>query len=301
VSTESINPDTADLDTLESEALVRALASDHEGAVRAVERAAPQIAAAVERVTERLQRGGRLLYAGAGTSGRLAYLDSSELTPTFSWPAERARVAMAGGREAVFKAVEGAEDDREMGKRDLLALEVSADDVVIGIAASGGTPYVLGALEAGRSVGALTVGLSNNADAPVLECDCPILLETGAEVISGSTRLKAGTAQKIGLNTLSSAVMVRLHKVYGNLMVDLQATNAKLRKRAVRLTQLATDASSEAATAALEGCGWHVKTAIVMLRAGLEASAARALVERVGGDVRAALDAVASATRTLEP
>lgn len=290
MTTESINPDTANLDSLETIELVRALADDQLSAVAAVQRAAPQLAEAVNRVAERLSHGGRLLYAGAGTSGRLAYLDSSELTPTFSWPSDRVGVAMAGGRGAVFQAVEGAEDDRSMGRQDMIALNVSNLDAVIGIAASGGTPYVLGALEAARSVGALTVGFSNNADAAVLSaCDCPVLLETGAEVISGSTRLKAGTAQKIALNTLSSAVMVRLGKVYGNLMVDLQATNLKLKKRAVRLTQLATDANETDATTALEASDWQVKTAIVMLRRNVDAVSARAVLDQHAGSVRGAL------------
>ena len=169
-------------------------------------------------------------------------------------------------------------------------LEITSLDVLIGIAASGGTPYVLGALNAARAAGALTIGISNNAGGLILEhCDCAILLETGAEIISGSTRLKAGTAQKIALNTISSAVMVRLHKVYGNLMVDVQATNAKLRKRAVRLTQLASDASETAATAALEACDWHVKTAIVMLRKNLSTLEAKSLLNGCDGSVRAAL------------
>jgi N-acetylmuramic acid 6-phosphate etherase len=293
MTTESINPDTANLDSLETEALVRVFADDQLNAVLAVQRAAKQLAAAVDGVAARLARGGRLVYAGAGTSGRLAYLDSSELTPTFSWSPDRARVAMAGGQGAVFKAVEGAEDDQEMGARDVTALEVTDADVLIGIAASGGTPYVLGALGAARAAGALTVGFSNNPDAPVLHaCDLPVLLETGAEVISGSTRLKAGTAQKIALNTLSSAVMVRLHKVYGNLMVDLQATNLKLRRRAERLTRLATNAEPSAVTAALEACGWHVKTAIVMLRRSITANAARDLLDRFEGSVRNALEAM---------
>ena len=289
-TTESINPLSADLDLLPTEALVRAFADDQLNAVAAVQRAVPQIVVAVERIAERLARGGRLLYAGAGTSGRLAYLDSSELTPTFGWPPERVGVAMAGGRGAVFKAVEGAEDDFDLGWRDLHTLEVSESDALIGIAASGMTPYVLGALKAAISVGALTIGLSNNANALVLEhCDCAVLLETGAEIISGSTRLKAGTAQKIALNTLSSAVMVRLHKVYGNLMVDVQATNLKLRKRAVRLTQTASLASEADATAALEACDWHVKTAIVMLCKNLSVLEAKSLLEAYSGSVRAAL------------
>ncbi len=290
-TTESINPLTADLDLLNPLELVRVITEDQRNAVEAVLRAQEQIARAVELGALRLARGGRLLYAGAGTSGRLSYLDSSELTPTFSWPSDRARVAMAGGQSAVFKAVEGAEDDFEAGQRDVLALEPTADDVLIGIAASGSTPYVLGALEAGLKCGALRIAISNNADAPILQlADVPIVLETGAEVISGSTRLKAGTAQKIALNTLSTALMVRLHKVYGNLMIDLKATNQKLIARAVRLTILATDKSELEVRAALEACDWHIKTAIVMLKRNWGAQQARAALELHSGHIRSTLD-----------
>jgi N-acetylmuramic acid 6-phosphate etherase len=290
MTTESINPLTQDLDLLPTSDLVLTIAQDQENAVAAVLAARGQIAKAVDLASERLAAGGRLLYAGAGTSGRLAYLDSSELTPTFGWLPERAVVAMAGGKQAVFKAVEGAEDDFAMGKADVVALAPTAQDVLIGIAASGGTPYVLGALEAAQEVGALRIGLSNNPNAAVLEAsDVPILLETGAEAISGSTRLKAGTAQKIALNTLSSSIMVRLNKVYGNLMVDVQATNQKLVARAVRLTCLATEASPDIAKAALEQSGWHVKTAIVMLKKSLGAPQARSLLESVQGSVRQAI------------
>ncbi len=288
--TESINEATKNLDLLGTTALVQTLVADHENAVQAVLQASSNIALAVDQAAARLAQGGRLLYAGAGTSGRLAYLDSSELTPTFGWSKELALVAMAGGQSAVFQAVEGAEDDFAAGQQDIFNLQANARDVVIGIAASGGTPYVLGALEAAKIVGALRIGLSNNANAKVLEhADIPVLLETGAEVISGSTRLKAGTAQKIALNTLSSAIMVRLHKVYGNLMVDLQATNIKLVARAVRLTRLATNATDEAATTALQDCNYHVKTAIVMLLKNVTAPEAQNLLEQTKGNVRAAI------------
>jgi N-acetylmuramic acid 6-phosphate etherase len=291
VNTESINPKTQDLDLMPTQDLVFALAQDQEKAVAAVLTAQSQIAKAVDLATERLAAGGRLLYVGAGTSGRLAYLDSSELPPTFGWSPERAVVAMAGGQQAVFQAVEGAEDDFEMGKRDFLALKPTPQDVLIGIAASGATPYVLGALAAAQDTGTLRIGIANNAHAPVLVASTvPILLETGAEAISGSTRLKAGTAQKIALNTISSSIMVRLNKVYGNLMVDVQATNKKLVARAMRLTQLVTLAEEERVQAALEACGWHVKTAIVMLKKSIGAAEAKALLESVSGSVRAALE-----------
>jgi N-acetylmuramic acid 6-phosphate etherase len=289
-STESINPSTQNLDLLEPRELVSTFIEDQFNAVQAVKNAAPEIARAVELTVSRLELGGRLIYAGAGTSGRLAFLDAAELIPTFSWSKSRALVAMAGGNGAVFNAVEGAEDNFDQGRDDVLALEPTKNDVVIAIAASGTTPYALGALEAARSVGALRIGISNNPNAPILEqADVGILLETGAEVISGSTRLKAGTAQKIALNTFSSSVMVRLHKVYGNLMVDLQATNIKLVKRAVRLTVLATNKTETQATEALESCGYHIKTAIVMLERQLNAEKAQALLEQHQGNVRACL------------
>jgi N-acetylmuramic acid 6-phosphate etherase len=288
----------AQLDRHDSRALVAAIAGDQSRAVQAVLEAGPQLAHAVEAALPRLRAGGRLLYAGAGTSGRLGVLDSVELLPTFSWPSARACALMAGGPSAMYLAVEGAEDDREQGARDLLALAPQPHDVVIGLAASGTTPYVLGVLQAAREAGALTIGIANNAGTPVLAAaDCPVLLDTGPEVVSGSTRLKAGTAQKIALNTLSTALMVRLHKVYGNLMVDLRATNAKLRARALRLTQLAAGADEASARAALQACEGHVKTAIVMLRAGLDPAQARARLEAAEGSVEQALGVAARPER----
>jgi N-acetylmuramic acid 6-phosphate etherase len=290
LSTESINPNTQNLDLLKPHDLVSTFIEDQFNAVQAVKNAAPEIARAVELAVTRLERGGRLIYAGAGTSGRLAFLDAAELIPTFSWSKSRALVAMAGGNGAVFNAVEGAEDSFDQGRSDVLAFTPTANDVVLAIAASGTTPYALGALEAAKSVGALSIGISNNPSAPILEqAEVGILLETGAEVISGSTRLKAGTAQKIALNTFSSSVMVRLHKVHGNLMVDLQATNIKLVKRAIRLTVLATNKTETQATEALEHCGYHIKTAIVMLERQLNAEQSQRLLEQNSGNVRACL------------
>lgn len=290
LSTETVNPQYQDLDTWDTPHLVQALVEDQLGAVEAVRRAIGPIAQAADRASRRLRQGGRLIYAGAGTSGRLGFLDSAELPPTFSWPPERSLVCIAGGERAIRQAVEGAEDDLEAGRRDFLAHRPTAQDVVIALAASGTTPYPQGVLLAAGEVGALRIGIANNPDTPVLRLsEVAIALETGPEVISGSTRLKAGTAQKIALNALSSAIMVRLGKVYGNLMVDLQATNTKLLARAVRLTIAATGASEEAAKAALEASGWQVKTAIVMLRKGLNPEAAREVLSRVDGDVRLAL------------
>jgi len=285
-------PDTRhpDLDLYATEQLVGAFTDDQVHAAQVVHAARAQLARAVDAAAPRLARGGRLIYVGAGTSGRLGLLDSVELWPTFTWPKERALALLAGGRDALFVAVEGAEDDRPQGAADVRAVAPTTDDVVIGLAASGATPYVLGALEAARAAGALTIGLANNPGAPVAAAaEVGITLDTGSEVISGSTRLKAGTAQKIALNTLSSAIMVRLHKVYGNLMVDVMPTNAKLYRRAIALTVRATGASDADAKAALESCRYRVKVAIVMLRRGLAAPAAETALAAVHGNVRAAL------------
>ena len=270
--------------------LVDALIGDQDAAVAAVSVAAPQIAAAVTAAVPRIEAGGRLVYVGAGTSGRLGLLDSVELCPTFSWPRERAIALLAGGHTAIYQAVEGAEDNRALGAADIAAAAIGANDVVLLLAASGTTPYVLGALHAARDAGALTIGIVNNPGTPVAdEAEIGITLDTGAETISGSTRLKAGTAQKIALNTFSSALMVRLHKVYGNLMVDVQPTNAKLVRRTVRLTMHATGADEAAARAVLEACGHSVKVAIVAIRLNCSASTARDRLDAARGSVRAAL------------
>ena len=277
-----------DLDLYPVEQLVAALVDDQFWAVEAVRLASPEIAAAITAALPRIAAGGRLRDVGAGTSGRLGVLDSVELNPTFSWPPERAVAILAGGAGAMFVAVEGAEDDVQQGERDVLALQPQVNDVVILLAASGATPYVLAA----RTAGALTIGIANNVDAPVAhEAQCGIVLDTGTEVISGSTRLKAGTAQKITLNTISSALMVGLHKTYGNLMVDLKPTNAKLIWRAVRLTMHATGASEMQARAVLEQCHYHVKVAIVALIKKINTNQAQALLAGADGSVRAALAA----------
>lgn len=290
LKTETPALDHAQLDQYPTTELVNALVDDQLNAVNAVRAAAPRLAAAVTAAVPRMEAGGRLIYVGAGTSGRLGLLDSVELYPTFSWPHGRAVALLAGGSDAMFVAVEGAEDDIVQGAADLHSVNVMANDVVLLIAASGATPYVLGALRAARAAGALTIGLANNTDAPIaLEAEIGITLDTGAEIISGSTRLKAGTSQKIALNSFSSALMVRLNKVYGNLMVDLKATNAKLVRRAIRLTSFATGADEEAARAVLEQCDFHVKTAIVALSKQTGVEEARALLETARGSVRQAL------------
>jgi N-acetylmuramic acid 6-phosphate etherase len=252
----------------------------------------PDIARAVDAALPRLRAGGRLIYVGAGTSVRLGVLDAVELGPTFGWPAERARALMAGGDPAMYVAVEGAEDDASQAAEDLHRLGPGEHDVVIGVAASGRTPYVLGALQHARACGALTIGIASNPGSPLAAAaEVGITLDTGPEVISGSTRLKAGTAQKIALNTLSSALMVRLHKVFGNLMVDLRASNAKLIARAERLTVLATGCAPERARDELSQCGWHVKTAIVAIDRDVDVAQAARLLDAAGGDTWAVLSA----------
>ncbi|MVN87126.1 N-acetylmuramic acid 6-phosphate etherase [Deinococcus sp. HMF7620] len=288
--TEAVHPGHTNLDQLELPALVQALADDQLGAVQAARAAAPQLARAAEAALLGLERGGRLLYAGAGTSGRLGVLDASELPPTFSWPETRAVAVIAGGERAIRHATEGAEDDEAAGERDLLALCPGPDDVLIAVAASGTTPWVLGALRAARGASTLTIGLANNPGTPLLAAaDCPVLLDTGPELISGSTRLKAGTAQKIALNTLSSALMVRLGKVYGNLMVDLRASNAKLEARALRLVMHGAGADEASARAALSAAGGQVKLALVSLRLGVPVAEAGRLLDQADGHARLAL------------
>lgn len=292
LKTETPSTRHAELDLYPTAQLVAALVDDQFWAVEAVRLASPHITAAITAALPRIAAGGRLLYVGAGTSGRLGVLDSVELHPTFSWPPERAVAILAGGAGAMFAAVEGAEDDLDQGAADLLALQPQRSDVVFLLAASGATPYVLGALRAAREAGALTVGIANNAGAPVaMQADCGIVLDTGTEVISGSTRLKAGTAQKITLNTISSALMVGLHKTYGNLMVDLKPTNAKLILRAVKLTMHATGADEAQARSVLEQCQFHVKVAIVALLKKITTDQAQALLAGAGGSVRSALAA----------
>ena len=291
LKTETPSQSHQDLDLYPLDQLLAAFIDDQTAAVDALRAAAPQLALAVGAALPRMLAGGRLIYAGAGTSGRLGVLDSVELYPTFSWPRERALAILAGGPSAMFVAVEGAEDDAVQGAADLLALQPGVNDVVLLLAASGATPYVLGALQEARKAGALTIGFANNPDAPLTEqAEIGILLDTGAEVISGSTRLKAGSAQKMALNSFSSALMVRLNKVYGNLMVDLKPTNAKLVRRALALTLAATGADPDKAAAVLQDCGFHVKVAIVALRKNLNVAQARSALDAAGGSVRQALN-----------
>ncbi|MCA3251723.1 MAG: N-acetylmuramic acid 6-phosphate etherase [Pseudomonadota bacterium] len=297
-ATEQPSERHAALDTCATPELVAAFVADPAGAAEAVRAAAVDPARAVDEAVPRLAAGGRLIYVGAGTSGRLGVLDAVELLPTFSWLRERARALLAGGEGAMVVTVEGAADDAQRSAADLAALAPSLDDVVLLIAASGTTPHVIGACGAARQAGSLTIGLVNNPGAPLAAAArLGILLDTGPEAISGSTRLKAGTAQKIALNSFSSSVMVRLHKIYGALMVDLRAASARLRRRMLALAMRASGADAARAQAALGACGARVQTAIVMLAACIDAAAADARLAACDGDVRRALCAAPAPPR----
>ncbi len=288
--TESRNPRTAHIDELSAAELVRVINAEDARVAPAVAVELPRIADAIERVTERVRRGGRLIYFGAGTSGRLGVLDAAECPPTFGTDPELVVAKLAGGPQAITQSVEGAEDDRDAGARAVIDLNVTERDSVLGIAASGGTPFVLGALEEARRRGALTLSLACNRPSLVEDlADIAIAPLVGPEVITGSTRLKAGTAQKMVLNMLSTGVMIRLGKTLGNLMVDVRPINIKLRERARRIVSEACDLSPSAAAALLERCGDEVKTAIVACRAGLEPVEARTRLAEAGGRIQAAI------------
>ncbi len=288
--TEAINERTRDLDLRPVLEQVRLMNEEDRRVPEAVAAVLPQIAAAVTRIADAFERGGRLFYVGAGTSGRIAELDAVENPPTFGVPAEQVQAVIAGGRQALLGAVEGAEDDGEAGAREMDARAVGPTDTVVGIAASGETPFVLGAVRRARARGAATIAVAcTPASSLEAACEMAIVPVPGPEVVAGSTRLKAGTAQKLVLNMLSTLAMVRIGKVYGNLMVDLQATNVKLRRRAVGIVAAATGVDETAAQDALAGAGGRVPIAIVMLTRRITAEeAARALAE-AGGNVRRAL------------
>jgi len=288
--TEAVNERTRDFDRLPVLEQARLMNAEDRRAPDAVTAVLPQIALAVTRIADALRRGGRLVYVGAGTSGRLAMLDAAECPPTFGTPPEQVQAAIAGGPAALVQAVEGAEDDAAAGAREMDTRAVGPNDAVVGIAASGETRFVLGAVRRARERGALTVGVAcTPASSLEAACEVSIVPITGPEVIAGSTRLKAGTAQKLVLNMLSTLAMVQIGKVYGNLMVDMQATNAKLRQRAVRIVAAATGRDDAAAAHALAGAGGRVAVAIVMLARNLPAAEALRRLAQAGGSVRRAL------------
>jgi N-acetylmuramic acid 6-phosphate etherase len=258
----------------------------------AVESALPRIAEAVELLVEAWEAGGRWIYAGAGTSGRIAALDAAECPPTFGVSPDRVVALVAGGDTATTRAVENAEDDREVAKRDLEALSLRAEDVVVGLAASGSTPYVVSAVRHAAGVGCATIGISNNEGTQLsAEARVAIELPTGPEVLTGSTRLKAGTSQKLVLNMLSTAAFARLGKTYENLMVDMQAKNAKLERRSRRIVSEAADVSGAEAEDLLFAADGSVKIALLMGKTGLTAPAARTLLDGAHGNVRLAIEA----------
>lgn len=290
MTTEASNPDSADLDRLDTLDLVRLINAEDAKVAAAVADADDEIAAAIDVIGARLAEGGRLVYAGAGTSGRLGVLDAAECPPTFNADPGQVIGLIAGGADALVNPVEGAEDSGDQAVKALQAIDLSEQDVVVGIASSGTTPYVLGALEHARSIGAAAIGFACNRGAPIEEyADIMISVVVGPEVLAGSTRMKAGTATKMVLNMLTTGAMVRLGKTYGNLMVDLQATNAKLVKRTVHILQQVCGLSSSDSAALLDECGGELKTAIVRNRLGLSPDAAREKLAAANGRLRVAL------------
>lgn len=288
--TERNSPRYAALEDWPLPDLVAALTEGQYAAVAAVAAAGPDIARAVAGAAARLSRGGRLIYLGAGTSGRLATLDAAELPPTFAWPPERARAVMAGGAPALSAAIEGAEDDPAAASAALAALGCGAQDVVLGLAASGATPFTLAGIRAAHAAGALTIAFLNTPGAPLAQAaEIAVTLDTGAEAIAGSTRMKAGTAQKVALTTFSTALMVRLGHVYRGRMVEMRPTNAKLRRRAEAMVADLTGAPPDAARAALASADGSIKLASLMLALNLPLDAARARLDAAGGRLADAL------------
>ncbi len=301
--TERRNPDTRQIDELPTLAILQMLNREDAKVVPAVAAVLDNIALAVDHIVAALRRGGRLLYVGAGTSGRLGILDASECPPTFGTPPELVQGIIAGGPAAVFQSQEGAEDSPAAGAEALRALAVRECDVVCGLAASGRTPFVLGALHEAAGQGATTLFVTTSSPeklaAAGIRADVLICPDVGPEAIAGSTRMKSGTAQKLVLNMLTTAAMIRMGKTFGNVMVDLQQSNAKLRVRSQRIVMEVTGADYESAELALSEAGGHVKTALVMLLADVDAKEARQLLQAADGHVRRALTAADSGGKEL--
>jgi N-acetylmuramic acid 6-phosphate etherase len=292
--TERPSPRYSGIDVWEPADVLEAMIEGQLAAVAAVRTARPQLEAALHGMENRLRQRGRLVYAGAGTSGRLAVQDGAELMPTFSWPEDRLLLLMAGGKDALLQSVEGAEDEAELGARLVRKHEIGRDDVLIAVAASGTTPFTLACLREAKKRGALTIGIANNRGTPILdEAEHPIWLDTGSEPIAGSTRMKAGTAQRIVLTLLSSILMIMLGRVYDGLMVDVQAVNQKLVKRSEDMLKRITGRSPEDIREALDQADGSVKLA-VMLLSGCETERAKALLDRARGQLRVALELMSS-------
>jgi N-acetylmuramic acid 6-phosphate etherase len=291
MQTEQQNPNTLELDKLSTLEAVQLMHQEDQQVMHAIQAALPQIAQAVEVIVAQLKQGGRLIYIGAGTSGRLGVLDAVECVPTFGVSSDLVQGILAGGMNAMFLSSEGAEDDRDLAVEDLQIIHFNAQDVLVGIAASGRTPYVLGALAYAEQLGAPSIGIACSAPSAVLEqADIAIPLITGAEVLTGSTRLKAGSAQKMALNMLSTLSMVQLGKVYGNLMVDVSVSNVKLLARGKRIIHSITGADDASVQDALTQANDEVKTAIVMLKRGVDANTARQLLKQAAGYLRRVIE-----------
>ncbi|MFJ8465350.1 N-acetylmuramic acid 6-phosphate etherase [Streptomyces swartbergensis] len=292
LTTEAFRPDLAGIDRLPTLDIARLMNAEDATVAGAVAARLPEIAAAIDALAERMARGGRLVYAGAGTAGRLGVLDASECPPTFNTAPSRVVGLIAGGPQAVVTSVEGAEDSRELARADLEPLGLTPDDTVVGISASGRTPYAIGAVEYARTRGSLTIGLACNSGSPLAAAaEHGIEIVVGPELLTGSTRLKAGTAQKLVLNMLSTITMIRLGKTYGNLMVDVRASNDKLRARSHRIVALATGAGDEEIERALAATDGEVKNAILTILADVDGPTAARLLAESDGHLRAALAA----------
>jgi N-acetylmuramic acid 6-phosphate etherase len=286
--TEQSNPASADIDTLDAAGILRAIHEQDARVPAAVGREIPRIASAVEAVVRAFRRGGRLIYVGAGTSGRIAMMDAAECPPTFGTAPQMIQAVIAGGARALTRAIEGAEDDATQGRRDMVKKKVSSRDVVVGISASGRTPYTLEALRYARSCRAATVGVTSNSGSPIARaCRIAIVTETGPEVVCGSTRMKAALAHKMVLHMISTGSMILVGNVYGNYMVGVRPTNQKLWERACSIIESLTGADRPTADRILKKSGKDVKLAIVMLRRGLDRQAAGKLLRRHGGNLRA--------------
>ncbi|MFM5065069.1 N-acetylmuramic acid 6-phosphate etherase [Aeromonas caviae] len=282
--TETRNPASVEIDQLSTLEMLRVINQEDQQVALAVGQLLPEIARAVDAIAAAFGKGGRLVYIGAGTSGRLGILDASECPPTYGVSAEQVIGLIAGGHKAILQAVENAEDDAELGARDLKNIQFCANDVLVGIAASGRTPYVLGAMAHASAVGATVCSISCNPGSPLARAaDISMVAVVGPEIVTGSSRMKAGTAQKLILNMLSTGAMIRTGKVYGNLMVDVEATNAKLVERQKRIVMEATDCERAVAERALVQADNHCKTAIVMILAGLTADEARTRLQSSNG------------------
>ncbi len=291
IITEEINQDTKNIDNVSTIEMVEMINAEDKKVAYAVEKELPVIAKAIDVISDKLSKGGRLIYIGAGTSGRLGILDASECPPTFGVSKDLVQGLIAGGHKAIFEAVEGAEDNKELASEDLKNIEFNSKDVIVGIAASGRTPYTIGGLEYGNSIGAYTISITNNPNSKLSKvANLSIAPIVGPEVISGSTRLKSGTSQKMVLNMLTTGSMIKLGKVYENLMVDVVAQNLKLIERSKKLVSLATGVSNTIATEYLEKTEYNVKLAILLIKTGLSVEEGRELLEKNQGYLRKAIE-----------